>query len=361
MLNLLANAGTPLLWFGCLYPFVGSFGVAAIENVLLRKFGFVKSLPVRWNPVLIGNLLTTAIGIAFISNASRFGDFLLKPKPLEAANAYVAAVWVVAFVLTVLVEAPFFAKAVDGKLREAKTWKAALFTNSVTYAVLFLLALLMGQGRAGINVPVVPVRAISSQLQGWVYYVPPDSLDVRRIRLDGTGDEPTRYVLSDTSEDISIDTSDGLSADLVAFSGNKEGNVLAKLGKAGQCALVPYQKIGEGFIGPPLARRSIGYLPGRTFQAPGQSRSDTLDFDTFNMVWPDLGMTFISRNPKSRFTIALGSPFLSWNWKYATALPDGRVVVAFGPQIVVVDIPSRRIAWLANGRSPAVLLEQPFR
>jgi hypothetical protein len=62
---------------------------------------------------------------------------------------------------------------------------------------------------------------------------------------------------------------------------------------------------------------------------------------------------------EKRFRLSLYTPFISWNAAFATALPNEQVVFAAGDNILLLDIPTMRIAPLARGYSPVVVVQNP--
>lgn len=360
--NLIANAGTPLVWFGFVYPFVGATATATVESGLLHRFGLLKDKRVGWRPILLGNWITTLLGFVFVLFATPLADALLKPRPLEAANCYIVCTWIAAFLLTIAIESAFFAKAMECRWSSSKCWKATIACNGATYALLVLIAAALGRNTVGSEVRVVPIQDLADTNPGWVYYVESQSNRVQRVRLDGSQSQLTKFIVPTRDSIISIETIDGRHARLVSANNSEDVSVLIPhLGVAGRAALMTGQTQRPEFQSDHPNRRSFGYTFGRTLESPDRENRSNLKFDTFQMYWPELGLTFKQRSPKSTFSVAMGVPFLAWTWNQPTTLPDGRVVAGFGPQIVVVDIPTRKIAWLAAGRCPAVLLDKPVR
>ena len=54
--------------------------------------------------------------------------------------------------------------------------------------------------------------------------------------------------------------------------------------------------------------------------------------------------------------LALDTPLVQWWSGYATVLPGDQVVYQLEDQIVLLDLPTRRIAMLTRGRSPVVII-----
>ncbi len=359
MLSLLADAGTPLMWFGLVYPFVASFGVAVIEEQLLKWFWHVPTFLLgRWRPVLLGNLATTALGIILLNVAGVCAAPLLGSRPIERVGVFTTVLWSVAFILTVAVEAPFFGWVLGRKWTSKRTWVASLLCNGVTYALLCSIALVLGVNSVGHSVKVVDASAIPASISGWVYFVPAEGTTVERIRFDGSRRETTSFRIR-SAEGVAVETLDLKTARLVAFEGSEARVLAARLGAGGQAALSTFRKAPDWGVPDHWNRDDQYYMPVPDFtHGPGCDPA-LARFRAVNWGWPDQGAVFTDLARNQSFNVAAGMPFLSWSWRDLTVLPDGRVIGALGSQIVVVDIPSKSIAWLANGRSPAVLLDKP--
>lgn len=52
-------------------------------------------------------------------------------------------------------------------------------------------------------------------------------------------------------------------------------------------------------------------------------------------------------------------PFLAWIARNATILPSDQVVYQLGNQIVILDLSTRKLAFLALGQGPVVGLPSP--
>jgi hypothetical protein len=352
----LANIGTPLVWFGMAYPFLGSVGVAALEEWLLKKwFKDLRPEP-RWRPLLVGNVLTTALGLWLVHAATAHESWLFGPRPVETALRVTASLWAVAFVGSVLIEAPFVWVRLGSMARLGRVAQVTLGLHAVSYAAILALFLAFSGSSLGLTAGVAPAASFSES-DGWVYYVAPDGKSVRRVRLGGNRDEPTQYRLAGEDTLVSIESVDGKVARLVSAGDyGKAVTVLEKrLGVARQSA----KHFSQSSDLSRIDRRGLGYQPGANLAGWDTDKASDLRFGCFNRYWPEMGMSFKDNEPGQGFSLGLSTPFAYWIWSKATVTADGRVVAQWGPQIVVVDIPTRRVAWLADGTSPTVLMDRP--
>lgn len=352
----LANAGTPLVWFGALYPILGSLGVARLEEWLLRRwYPMIRPEP-RWRPLIVGNNLTTGVGIWMVNAANVHRDMLFGPRPVEAVLQVSALMWIVAFVSSVLIEAPLVWARMGSLAGLKRVALATLGLHAISYALIFGLYLAFSGSSLGFTAQVAKIGSISEP-DGWVYYVARDRQTVRRVRLDGSRYEATQHRMAAGHETLSIESVDGKVARLVSeeYYGEPVNVLDPRLGVARQA----------GFHWPQrhdltrLDRSGYGYMPAPNLAGWDLSDDQRPPFGAANRVWPEFGMGVYDRERKTGFWLGLSTPFAHWIWRKPTVTADGRVVAKWGPQIVVVDIPTRRVAWLANGTSPTVLMDRP--
>lgn len=309
--------------------------------------------------MIIGNLISTFAGFIILWFSVDIAHPLLGDRPIEHVVFTNYVFWLIAFIVSILIELPFVAKAISQRLFHWQTLASTCGVNVVTYAGLLVICHFLQGLTVGTSAQVVPLSKIRDKNPGWVYYLS-DQNKVMRIRLDGAQMEATKYTVAGSDFSLSIDSVKPPSCDLVAFKGRDASTLQAKIGKARQSAYLTFQYDDTPPDYAARLRGSHGYYPGRSFEEFWGQRTTDHHFVSTNLFWPELGMNFRDRWNDSSFSISCGTPFIRWTWNFATTLPDGRVVAELGPQIVVVDIPTRKIAWLCRGRSPTVLLDVPY-
>lgn len=350
----LANAGTPLLWFGCCWPLIGSVGVAVVEWSLIQRIRGLRTGKVWSLPIVIGNLVTSLVGLALVNWSTSFLAFL-SPRPLEHANLYLVGIWLLAFSLTVLIEWPFVRIA----FKEPAKWRPALLqslaANLVTYALLVTVATALGANSLAFDVDVVSPDRLRQSVGGWVFYVDPSGKEIRQVRLDGTRDGPVA-AMPEGMEGVSVEAFKEAPASLVAYTDSGDRRIVTikpNLGPTEVAASYDGQVANADLSG---YRSSTSIQPCRSFDR----FSRTPDVGCMQGYWPEVGLRAYWRTKKVKYRVAVGVPALSWISTAATAIPDGHIVSRLGPQIVILDIEGRRMAWLANGYSPTVVLDQPY-
>ncbi|HEY2584744.1 MAG TPA: hypothetical protein VGI81_03140 [Tepidisphaeraceae bacterium] len=73
---------------------------------------------------------------------------------------------------------------------------------------------------------------------------------------------------------------------------------------------------------------------------------------------PRFGMRAFNPATGQSLHLAVDTPFLSWQTRWATVLPGDQVVLQIGPQITLVDLNTRELAFVAFGYSPVIVLDQ---
>lgn len=350
----LANAGTPLVWFGLAYPLVGTLVVSRVEDFVVRRL-VPTAAPCKGRPLLLGNIVTTLLGIGLLAAAHRQGGELFGPRPLEGLQVATGLAWVAAFVLSVAIELPFFARRVGSRALSSQTVRVALAANAVSYLLIVGVYGLHWFSSPGVSARVASARSVSAA-DGWVYYIAKDGRSVRRVRLDGLNDQPTSYDAGRAPRGLVIQPVDERTATLYVVSGTGSRELSSGIGHARQAALPSFRK-RPPWGQPVEPSYPFGYTPGASFLAWRGHYGRSAAYSSWNNSWPEFGLTL--KGPEGSFSIGVSSPIAYWTWSGTTVLEDGRVVGQWGPQIVVVDIPSRRVAWLANGSGPAVLMDRP--
>jgi len=134
-----ANAGSPMMWFGFLHTLVLNAFIGLIESLILKKF----KLPNRMWLIIIANYVSMVIGLYFIAphfstitgNAdfwggkTSFGNY-------ELTGFLIGMVC--SFIVTLIIELPFFYLAIKDKLKRSQIIIPFLVANTITNIVMLL-------------------------------------------------------------------------------------------------------------------------------------------------------------------------------------------------------------------------------
>lgn len=140
----MANAGSPMMWFGILHCLVLNSVIGIYESNYLNK----REVSNRMWLIIIGNYFSMFVGLLFIApyfssitgnidfwgGNTRYGDYEL--------NGFVFGM-VASFVATLILEFPFYYLSVkDKRKRKTGIWKfieANAISNTVMFLVYFMI------------------------------------------------------------------------------------------------------------------------------------------------------------------------------------------------------------------------------
>lgn len=363
MTFVLANPGSALGWVEIGHLVVLNLLIGGVEGWLLARIVRVRA--VRAVPIMIfANYFSAWIGAFLLPRIARAVEAAWSPDPplYHAARAFALLV-AIAFAMAVLLELPFVWWAWRGRPRSARTFisdatrpppaaKRAI-TPSGLLGVCVIVQTVSYSGMAllyGLNSdlsllrthPVRDVAPLAGGTGGWIYYARMADTEVRRVRLDGTGDEHVGH-----------------------FSLEQFGSYAVEDQNLG--ILAP-ECVGtvRGF-----AHRAAGRMADPKEGDPWPSASTTLDFrgepersrDQIAIeadgVSIRLSLTRIDANGTSHpgeLNVGWATTTAEWHAGFPTVLPNGVVVLQLGPQVVIVDR-SRKIGVLAMGAAPVVVLD----
>lgn len=185
----LGNTASAAMLAGAAHMVAGNALFGMLEGIVLIGFG--ARTRAMWM-ALIANYVSATVGALLALPAFEFFLGLLGNDYLATVMPATYLVFVAFTLLGFLIELPFFWFAFAKPRRVGRVLVAAALGNLIT------AILLAGWYEATTNMAMArafepaPVGSIMDQIEGetpWVYYIAPDDITVRRVRLDGTGDE----------------------------------------------------------------------------------------------------------------------------------------------------------------------------
>ena len=136
----LANAGSPMMWFGILHALILNAFIGWTESVILNKF----KIPNRTWLIIIGNYTSMIVGLYFIApyfstitgnsdfwgGKTSLGDYELTGFLAGMAVSYLA---------TLVIEFPFFYWAVKDKLQRRQLFLPFFVANTITNGIMIII------------------------------------------------------------------------------------------------------------------------------------------------------------------------------------------------------------------------------
>jgi hypothetical protein len=339
---LLANAGTAMMWMPLLHLSIGNIVIAVVEALLVWAV-LRQSLPRCFWIMLAANYTSAGLGLIL---RGRFNDLvapLFGEPDIFNASARLMAFAAAAFVLTLLVEAPFTLWLT--KRAGLRVWwgvAALLIANAVSYTG---LAVLYSRASAQtLLVTLTPVRTgphVPGDDAYEIWYLDAQTDRVHAVGLDGSH---RRQISQTTYPDATY---------LAVLA--DEDSVLASSVKnysTERVAALPKGSVATADEGRVPAW--YGDIDARRF--PGLTES----VKAWVGEWAGRTTYLWDEGPPRRELLELAheNALESWRIAYVTVLPDTRLVFQLGrDQICVADPDQKTLALIARGRGPIVIRE----
>lgn len=335
------HLGAPLAWVLAAYVLVGVPLQAWLKRLVLRH----RVVRAAWLPVGEFVALGALAGLAWAS------PWIVSPalsvRPLERIP-YALAVGLSLALLAYAVVMGFFAWLACGRKRHGwRFWLAVAGLGVAGWAVAVgWIAPAGSYSLATDGVLRAGPASFFREPVGWVYSIRRSDGEIWRVRTDGT-------------ERIKVaDPLPGLQGVPDAYlSINEHGLLLAHdPARPNLVRVVPVDPLPGGQS--PTWRRFHpdvpavpvdGGLRATRYLLPVHQTPYTVFED--RQSWT--GLRVVPREGEA-WRLAWDSPILSWRWRSVSVLPNDFAVAEFGPQVVIVDLRTREIAWLADGAGPAV-------
>jgi hypothetical protein len=360
-----ADAGTALMWAEGLHLTVGNALIGVFEALILGRLYGVG----RWRAIglmILANYASAWLGVAILAvGSSRLEHALqhLAATPLAALLPMLLVLGIASYLSTILVEWPFVALAMRGRERLAvRSLKASAIVQTASYA---LLALWFGFfSSAGLVTQVRVDQAVAKANQEVeVYFVGPSEDAVYRTAPGGTpqriaalpeGNEPA-YLFLKKATDVAY-------WDLWAARPNRNQESADDRSSLVLPGFARRTMIRGAPQGSPPDRNCSGAgcrdTPWRDprpdlRQSPGQSGWTARLPNAWD--WAAKGMPVSNTLTGESYRVAFETPFAAWRMSTATLLPHDQVLFELRsdpPQVVLLDMPSRRIGVVAIGSSP---------
>ncbi|MBE9040527.1 hypothetical protein IQ235_06965 [Oscillatoriales cyanobacterium LEGE 11467] len=331
-----ANAFTPAISTMLVHLFIGNVLIGYVEGILLAKWFRIPRGP------------TTAILVLANYASAWAGSLLLTNRLSGMANVTFenAYLWVclfiaLAFLLTLLVEYPFFWFLLRKREKAVRqSLKATFVIHCISYALLLVWYGLNSPVSLVTQLDVVAAEQLQPPEEYVLYYITTDGTQVIRSDLEGKNPEVVKDLMAtERNETLLVCPNQEGQFDLAISTRRDNQVVLSDIAPA-----VPTAK----FFNP---NHCISNYVG---QAP--KLTDNTDWDYQTKLLGIGGITGENEKENLSFNFAFETPFLSWRVSHATHLDGDFVVFELGgDRICILQPQEQKIALITRGQSPIVV------
>ncbi|MCL4178539.1 MAG: hypothetical protein KJ072_12460 [Verrucomicrobia bacterium] len=350
--TVLANAGTPLMWAGMLHLVFGNFLIGVGEGLVLAWVFRLRKIAAM-ALMIAANYASAWFGLSWLQ--SQFTQSL----DLELYNAW-RWVWIivgVSYLITLVLEWPFVALCfLKERAWLRRSLVGCLLVQTISYV--FLFGWYWGASGKSLYTQgvIVPLSEFALPNGVAVYYIGEDDGNVHEFDFGTRHTQQVFHLGSTNTEDR-----------LVVLPSQLDG------GPYGVSARLETDNSDE-----PTLREVLGGLReeqiafdeewdrktegtwfnfGRVLPVGGMTNSI---WEAYTGYWPVEGVTVENNQSKADFHLAFETPFAAWYIRNAAQLPSGQVVFQLGEdQVCILEPESRKVARLAFGRGPVVVLLRP--
>jgi hypothetical protein len=321
MLALLANVGSPLMMAGFLHLAIGNAVIGVLEAGVLRarfRVPLLRGVPL----MLVANYASMLAGMAVLhAFGAGTATFDSAAVPPDRALWFMTGAALAAWALTVVLELPMVRWAMGVASTWGRATRASLLVQTISYVLLVVWYALVSDVSLLTGTTFVPAGELAPGLAHRVHF------------LDAHG-----------------------SLAAVGFDGRPPERI-ATLDRA---RFEELRRLADDpLVDSAVLRREYAKLlaAGAPVVEPGDVEPHAVDgWSVQSGFWPSDGITIRRASRSDPVRLAVATPLLSWGVGGATVLPGGVAVFTLGPHIVALELAQRRLAVLAQGASPIVVL-----
>jgi hypothetical protein len=343
--SMLANTITPSMLLGCWQLVFGNAIIGLVEaRVIVRFFAPGRRAP---NWTMIGaNYFSMIVGFFLVDIlGSLLAFILLGAVPLDHIRRLIVGLILLHLVVSIVLEWPFVHGVMGPEQphRARRSLIACAAANAASYILLLVPFWLSSNVLSGVQ--RVSLGEILRNKDAAVLYIADDG-DVYRVGLDGSPPAKFRSLACRDTQSV------------LSGCPDRDGRLGLWLGDyyeyrrklVDDSPALMAQLRGYGGIDGEYGRyRSAVDLRARPGDPEGWS-AHTLD-SLYG------GLDAWKGSPLGdRVRVAVSTPVFSWHSRCAAILPNDQVVFELNNHILLVDLDTRRVALVAMGRGPVVLL-----
>jgi hypothetical protein len=338
---MLGDMGTPMMWAGPCHLVCGNFVIGVLEGLFLGKVFKVKPLGGMVAAMVFANYVSMAVGLLAFQRG--VVEWFLGDVPLRRIGVLLVGAVAVTYLMSVLLEWPFVVLGMwKGRKGVWRTLGASLLANTASYIVLVALYGMITE-LSLVTVPTFVEKGLAKDPSAVVYFVDLQDNGLYRMRLDATQRERVgARVMGEYQERLQlVKGNDGEKMDVCVVKGDGGKEVLV-------AGVMEAEGINEGDSG----MRFHGHGPALDLRGTGKH-----DWEVVTRFWAFGGLSADNTSTGEHWRLALETPFLAWASSSATILPGDQVVYEVGEQVVLLDLATKRMQFLARGRNPVAVID----
>jgi hypothetical protein len=324
--------------------------IAQIEASILRRFFKLPRLKLfGW--MVAANYFSAIVGVILLEILGIVVSARFQPMVFHL-RGYLMTMFVIAMVLSFVLELPFVIAALR---KEPGTMRRSVFACAAaqlgSYAVLFPIYFMVTRVRLASNVKPVDSLEFVTEKSAAILFLSPDRRSVYRKRLDGSQSRKLLEIGDPTPSEW------------------RRNLTIVKASDAQRCDLWLTESwnyhLANGTGSDRLLREGITqHYPQRDYNTlseavdwrPVIARQWSVDTAS-NAYAPHLGLKADNAATGEAIQFVVDTPFTTLLSGCPTFLPGGQLVFEMSGQILVLDLKTRKLALVAYGHSPVVVLE----
>ncbi|MGJ8657544.1 MAG: hypothetical protein ACSHX6_13930 [Akkermansiaceae bacterium] len=345
-----ANAGTPLMWATFLHLLFGNALIGLLEGLLLAWM-FRCSIWQSITILILANYLSAWTGALLFAGA--IPDAL--GITIENISIWFFVYIFTAFVVTILIEYPFYKYALRKKATSLKSrTKGILIIHGISYLILLVWYGLASGTSMMTQLDVVNHKELITPAPCHLYYLSPEGDQLIRLDLHSPhskkkitklkADAPNPY------DRLFLSENEDSKFDLILLKRSPiHGEdlkilLLESITKNPAKIKTPAGHFTNNIHG---ETTDFGAIP---------SLSETSEWEFNTGFWPVQGISGENKKSGKHINYSLETPFVAWPIRNATQLPGDLVVFQLGDdQICILNPISKQIALITRGKGPVVI------
>ncbi|HIK52834.1 MAG TPA: hypothetical protein IGS17_18195 [Oscillatoriales cyanobacterium M59_W2019_021] len=342
----LANSLTPVIEAAFVHLLVGNFLLGAVEGFLLSKwFGTPRGNSQAI--LVVANYASALLGHILLANR-------LSTMPQVTLENVLVWLWIfvaIAFVLTLLIEYPFFWLLLRKQEKAfRKSLKATIVIHCISYLLLFGWYATSSVTSMANQLDVVPVVQLQPNEEYLLYFISSDGKQVVRSDLEGKQQEIVKELRKiEKNPALFMCKNQEGQIDLVAKEGMLKEIVLSDFTHS-----LPTLKYANSGFNSPLMDSKNPCYSNMSGMVPKLTENTNWDYQT--VFWATRGIMGDNKANLSSFNFGLETPFAWWYVRHATHLEGDYAVFQLGEDGVYILQPQeKKIALITRGRSPVVI------